>query len=124
MLVTGGSIMGKAFVLYPLLPWLAFMILGWVCGQYLLLIKDPLPIGLLVKIGLGSLVAARWSVAAEAGALGEGMGVLTIIFLGLAALVVFAQVIPAVFMFGTMLVELFSPKRSKARREKKADQAV
>jgi uncharacterized membrane protein len=56
LLVTGGSIMGKAFVLYPLLPWLAFMILGWACGQYLLHTRDTFPIGLLVKVGLGSLI--------------------------------------------------------------------
>ena len=56
LLITGGSIMDKAFVLYPLLPWLAFMILGWVCGQYLLNTKDTFPIGLLVKVGLGALI--------------------------------------------------------------------
>jgi uncharacterized membrane protein len=55
-LITGGRIMDKAFVLYPLLPWLAFMILGWVCGRYLLSTKITLPIGLFVKAGLGSLI--------------------------------------------------------------------
>ena len=57
LLITGGSIMGKAFVLYPLLPWLAFMILGWVCGRYLLLKGGVLPIGLFVKAGLLGLAA-------------------------------------------------------------------
>ena len=56
LLITGGSIMGKVFVLYPLLPWLAYMILGWVCGQYLLNTRDNFPIGLLIKVGLGSLI--------------------------------------------------------------------
>jgi uncharacterized membrane protein len=35
-LVTGGRIGQVAFVLYPLLPWLAFMMLGWSCGRILL----------------------------------------------------------------------------------------
>jgi uncharacterized membrane protein len=56
LLITGGPIMGQAFVLYPLLPWLAFMILGWVCGRYLLLTKDALPILLFIKVGLGALI--------------------------------------------------------------------
>ena len=34
-LVTGGGIGNWGYVLYPLLPWLAFMILGWCCGRWL-----------------------------------------------------------------------------------------
>jgi len=34
-LVTGGRLGTFGFVLYPLVPWLAYMILGWVCGQML-----------------------------------------------------------------------------------------
>ncbi len=56
LLITGGRIMNRAFVLYPLLPWLAYMILGWVCGRYLLISKDTIPIGFFVKVGLGSLI--------------------------------------------------------------------
>ena len=54
LLITGGSIINKAFVLYPLLPWLAFMILGWVCGRYMLNRKGASPIGFFIKVGLGS----------------------------------------------------------------------
>ena len=68
--------------------------------------------------------AAQWSAAAEGAAIGEGMGVLTIAFLALGAIVILAQVIPAMVIFGSMLVELFSPKRAKTRNEKKVDQAV
>ena len=56
LLITGGSIMDKAFVLYPLLPWLAYMILGWVCSCYLVLNKVASPIGFFIKAGLGSLI--------------------------------------------------------------------
>lgn len=34
-LVTGGRLGDFGYVLYPLLPWLAYMILGWVCGHWL-----------------------------------------------------------------------------------------
>lgn len=56
LLITGGRLMDKAFVLYPLLPWLAYMILGWVCGRYLLLKKNASPIAFFIKVGLGSLI--------------------------------------------------------------------
>jgi len=36
LLITGLQNINGLFVLYPLLPWLAFMILGWVCGTYML----------------------------------------------------------------------------------------
>ena len=34
-LITGGRLDGFGFVIYPLIPWLAYMILGWVCGSWL-----------------------------------------------------------------------------------------
>ena len=34
--ITGGTVAKGVFVLYPALPWLAFMILGWVCATYML----------------------------------------------------------------------------------------
>lgn len=53
LLITGGPIVHKVYVLYPLLPWLAFMILGWVCGRYLLLKSGDGPIGFFfIKTGL------------------------------------------------------------------------
>ena len=32
-LVTGGSVTKSIYVLYPVVPWLAYMILGWACGK-------------------------------------------------------------------------------------------
>jgi uncharacterized membrane protein len=55
LLITGGSIFDKVFVLYPLLPWLAYMILGWVCGRYMLLKAGASPVGFLIRTGLVSL---------------------------------------------------------------------
>jgi len=54
LLITGGPVFNKAFVLYPLLPWLAFMILGWVCGRYMLKSKGASPVGFFLKAGLGA----------------------------------------------------------------------
>ena len=34
--MTGGPVTQGVYVLYPLLPWLAYMILGWACGGYVL----------------------------------------------------------------------------------------
>lgn len=46
---------------YPLLPWLAMMLLGWVFGRYLLSYKDGHtrvgPITLLLTLGFGALIA-------------------------------------------------------------------
>jgi len=46
---------------YPLLPWLAMMILGWVFGRYLLLYKDGKikigPVTLLFSLGVSALLA-------------------------------------------------------------------
>ena len=46
---------------YPLLPWLAMMILGWVFGRYLLLFKDGKvnigPVSLLLSLGVSALLA-------------------------------------------------------------------
>ena len=36
LLIAGLQRVMGMFVLYPLLPWLAYMILGWVCGEHLL----------------------------------------------------------------------------------------
>jgi uncharacterized membrane protein len=35
-LVNGGAITKGIYVLYPVIPWLAYMILGWVCGKQML----------------------------------------------------------------------------------------
>jgi uncharacterized membrane protein len=44
------------FVLYPLLPWLAFMILGWVCGAYMLHKETFNPVRFFALAGSASLV--------------------------------------------------------------------
>lgn len=36
LLITGLRKVMGIFVLYPLLPWLAYMVLGWVCGKHLM----------------------------------------------------------------------------------------
>ena len=69
-------------------------------------------------------LAAQRVLAAEGAAIGEGMGALTVVFLVLVAFVVVGQVIPAVVMFGSMLVGLFSPKRAKVAKEAEADQTL
>jgi uncharacterized membrane protein len=56
LFITGGPIVKKVYVLYPLLPWLAFMILGWVCGRYMLFKTGDAPTGIFVKAGLVSIV--------------------------------------------------------------------
>jgi uncharacterized membrane protein len=35
-LITGGAVAKGVYVLYPVIPWLAYMILGWVCGRHML----------------------------------------------------------------------------------------
>lgn len=46
---------------YPLLPWLAMMVLGWVFGRYLLSYKDGKasigPVALLLSLGVAALIA-------------------------------------------------------------------
>ena len=55
LFITGGPIVKKVYVLYPLLPWLAFMILGWVCGRYMLRKAGDVPVSFFLKAGLVSL---------------------------------------------------------------------
>jgi uncharacterized membrane protein len=60
-LVTGGRLGDFGYVLYPLLPWLAYMILGWVCGRWLQtgVIQEParwFAAGGLILLGLFVLV--------------------------------------------------------------------
>ena len=56
-LVTGGVVTKGVYVLYPLLPWLAYMLLGWVCGRYMLANNDFNPIRFFTKAGVFSLIA-------------------------------------------------------------------
>ena len=35
-LITGGAVTNRIYVLYPVIPWLAYMILGWVCGKQMI----------------------------------------------------------------------------------------
>jgi uncharacterized membrane protein len=53
LLVTGGRLAGGVFVLYPLLPWLAFMLLGWVWGAWRIDAK-PAAVGAAVWSGMAA----------------------------------------------------------------------
>ena len=35
LLLSGGMVKGKVYVLYPAIPWLGYMLLGWICSKYL-----------------------------------------------------------------------------------------
>ena len=55
-LLTGGRIGSWAYVLYPLLPWLGYMILGWVTGRLMTGGRMPRPAPLFGRAGLASLM--------------------------------------------------------------------
>jgi uncharacterized membrane protein len=50
-LITGGTATQNVFVLYPAIPWLAYMILGWVCGNYMLNGKELNPVRFFTMAG-------------------------------------------------------------------------
>jgi uncharacterized membrane protein len=52
LLVTGGRLAPGVFVLYPLLPWLAYMLLGWVWGAWLAAGKPAAAVGYLALAGV------------------------------------------------------------------------
>lgn len=54
LLLTGGDF-GWLIVGYPLLPWLAIMLLGWCFGRYLIAAERSRAARLLVVVGLGAL---------------------------------------------------------------------
>jgi uncharacterized membrane protein len=56
-LVTGLRTVKGVFVLYPLLPWLAYMILGWVCGKHMLGTDAFNPVRFFTTAGVLSLIA-------------------------------------------------------------------
>jgi uncharacterized membrane protein len=56
LLITGSQKVKAVFVLYPLLPWLAFMILGWVCGKYGLRKDSFNPVRFFSVAGAASLI--------------------------------------------------------------------
>ena len=56
-LVTGGKIGPSVYVLYPLLPWLAYMILGWCCGHLVLTDRIDKPVTLFARSGAYALLA-------------------------------------------------------------------
>ena len=55
-LITGGPVTQGIYVLYPLLPWFAYMILGWVCGAYLLQKADVNPVHFVTLAGIFSIM--------------------------------------------------------------------
>jgi uncharacterized membrane protein len=55
-LVTGGRVGPSVFVVYPLLPWLAYMLLGWCCGRLLTEGKVAVPARFFLHAGGVSLL--------------------------------------------------------------------
>jgi uncharacterized membrane protein len=55
-LVTGGRVGSVAYVLYPLLPWLGYMVLGWGIGRLLADGRAAASITLFTRLGIFSLV--------------------------------------------------------------------
>jgi len=55
LLITGLRRIDGIFVLYPLIPWLAYMILGWVCGKYMLASRFAAPVRFFSLAGAASL---------------------------------------------------------------------
>ncbi len=56
LIVTGGRIGQSIFVLYPLLPWLAYMILGWCLGRWVQDGKIASPPRTFLQAGVGSIL--------------------------------------------------------------------
>jgi uncharacterized membrane protein len=56
LLVTGLQKVKAVYVLYPLLPWLAYMILGWVCGKVMLRKDSFNAVGFFSTAGAVSLI--------------------------------------------------------------------
>lgn len=57
LLVRGGSVTKSIYVLYPVVPWLAYMILGWACGKRMLDKKGFNPIRWFTMAGALSIIA-------------------------------------------------------------------
>ncbi len=74
----------------------------------------------LTAVTVAEVAAARWALAAQAGA-GTGVGLWTVVFLAFAAVVVLFQAVPAVVMFGSMVAALFQSVQHKARLGSKAE---
>jgi len=56
LLVTGLQKVKAVYVLYPMLPWLAYMILGWVCGKVMLRKDSFNAVGFFLTSGTVSLI--------------------------------------------------------------------
>jgi uncharacterized membrane protein len=56
LLITGLHKVMGVFVLYPLFPWLAYMILGWVCGKHMLRKPRFNPLGFFTMFGVLSII--------------------------------------------------------------------
>ena len=56
LLITGLRKVMGVFVLYPLFPWLAYMILGWVCGKHVLGKARFNPVGFFTISGVLSII--------------------------------------------------------------------
>ena len=56
LLITGLHKVMGVFVLYPLFPWLAYMILGWVCGKHMLGKARFNPVGFFTMSGVLAII--------------------------------------------------------------------
>lgn len=56
LLITGLQKVMGVFVLYPLLPWLAYMLIGWVCGKVMLSQEPFYPVRFFTMAGVISLI--------------------------------------------------------------------
>lgn len=75
-------------------------------------------------LGLGIWALGSGSAwAAEGASKGGGLGLGAIIFLGLFALIILAQLLPGLVLFGSFLVALFTKARAKAGASAEAGQA-
>ncbi len=64
LLVTGGRLPGDWFVLYPLLPWLSCMLLGWGYGRGVVANGGRIPVAATLKAAAAALavfLAVRWA---------------------------------------------------------------
>jgi len=74
---------------------------------------------LLTGVTAAWLINSKMALATDAAAPGEGMGLLTILFLAFGALIILMQIVPAFLMFGGMVSALL--KRPAAKGEEASE---
>ena len=56
LLLSGGMVKGKVYVLYPAIPWLGYMLLGWICSKYIIGKDLRRPSSFFLILGASSLI--------------------------------------------------------------------